>query len=159
MDVKVFLDTEFTDFVRPHLISIGMVASSGQDFYAEVPYPETECSEFVRETVIPLLGKIPGASRSRHALRPDILKWFEQIRRGEQRVEVCFDYQTDWDLLIDVLGYQVPPWCSSRKIAGNINEVLLQDFYQKNGVPQHHALHDASANRYAFQETEIPSSR
>jgi hypothetical protein len=54
--VKVFLDTEFTDFVRPRLISIGMAARSGQHFYAEVPYSDKECSEFVRKTVIPLLG-------------------------------------------------------------------------------------------------------
>ena len=29
------LDTEFTDFVRPGLISIALVAENGREFYAE----------------------------------------------------------------------------------------------------------------------------
>jgi hypothetical protein len=36
MPFKVFIDTEFTDFNDPHLISIGLVAESGEEFYAEV---------------------------------------------------------------------------------------------------------------------------
>lgn len=57
----VFIDTEFTDFVNPQLISIGMVADSGEEFYAEVPFSDDRCSEFVRETVIPLLNQYPNA--------------------------------------------------------------------------------------------------
>ena len=31
----IFLDTEFTNFVRPNLISIALVSEDGQEFYAE----------------------------------------------------------------------------------------------------------------------------
>ena len=31
----VFLDTEFTDFVRPDLISIALVSEDGREFYTE----------------------------------------------------------------------------------------------------------------------------
>jgi len=37
MPLKVFIDTEFTDFLDPQLISIGLVAQSGEKFYAELP--------------------------------------------------------------------------------------------------------------------------
>jgi hypothetical protein len=37
MPLKVFIDTEFTDFIDPYLISIGLVAATGDEFYAEVP--------------------------------------------------------------------------------------------------------------------------
>jgi hypothetical protein len=62
MPLKIFLDTEFTDFIDTHLISLGMAAESGEEFYAEVPYPSEACSDFVREAVIPLLGRIPDAA-------------------------------------------------------------------------------------------------
>jgi hypothetical protein len=151
MPLKIFIDTEFTDFIDCHLISLGMTAQSGEDFYAEVPYPEEACSEFVCETVIPLLGKIPHAACSPEDLRARILDWLEIVRKGEQ-VEICFDYQTDWDLFIDALEYQVPKWCSSRLVSRNINELLLYAFHKKHGLPEHHALYDAQANRYAFRE-------
>ena len=62
-----FLDTEFTDFVRPDLISIALVSEDGREFYAErTDYREDDCSDFVRETVLPLLGGVPDAAFSLH---------------------------------------------------------------------------------------------
>lgn len=151
MALKIFIDTEFTDFVDCHLISLGMAAGSGEDFYAEVPYPLEACSDFVRETVIPLLGNIPHAQCERPELRGRILDWLNLVRKGDE-VEVCFDYQTDWDLFIDALEYQVPGWCRSRLVARHINELFLYAFHKKHGLPEHHALYDAQANRYAFRE-------
>lgn len=52
--LNVFLDTEFSNFIETDLISIGMVAQTGEEFYAEVPYPDAACSPFVREVVVPL---------------------------------------------------------------------------------------------------------
>lgn len=60
--LKIFIDTEFTDFIDIHLISMGLVSEGGEEFYAEVPYPDVACSPFVREVVIPLLGTIPHSS-------------------------------------------------------------------------------------------------
>jgi hypothetical protein len=55
--MNIFLDTEFTDFYEPCLISMGLASEYGEDFYAEVPYPDHACSAFVREAVLPLLRK------------------------------------------------------------------------------------------------------
>jgi len=151
MPLKIFIDTEFTDFIDCHLISLGMAAESGDDFYAEVPYPDEACSEFVREAVVPLLGKIPHAECAFNDLRAKILHWLDLVRKDGD-VEICFDYQTDWDLFIDALDYQVPQWCGSRLVARNINELFLYAFHKKYGLPEHHALYDAQANRYAFRE-------
>jgi len=35
MTARVYLDTEFTKFARPQLISLALVAESGQEFYGE----------------------------------------------------------------------------------------------------------------------------
>lgn len=53
--LRVFLDTEFTDFFEPKLISLGLVAASGEECYVEVEFPISECSEFVRDVVILLM--------------------------------------------------------------------------------------------------------
>jgi hypothetical protein len=158
MALKVFVDTEFTDFIDIHLISIGMAAESGEEFYAEVPYPDVACSAFVWETVIPLLGCIPHSACSFDDLRIKIITWLEIIRRRDEDVEICFDYQTDWDLFSDALDYRIPPWCRGRMVGQNINELLRYEFHKQNALPEHHALYDALANRYAFRE-RIPRAR
>jgi hypothetical protein len=155
MPTKVFLDTEFTDFVDPHLISIGMAAESGEEFYAEVPYSEAGCSAFVREVVLPLLGRLPDAACSPDDLGTKIVAWLETI---DEEVEICVDYQTDWDLFVHALDYRVPPWCRQRMVAPDINESLCHEFHEKNKLPEHHALYDALANRYAFRESPKISS-
>lgn len=151
MGLKIFIDTEFTDFIDCHLISLGMAAESGEVFYAEVPYPEEACSPFVREAVIPLLGRIPDAQCPRDGLAPKILKWLESVKNNNKEVEICFDYQTDWDLFIDALDYQLPQHYSPRFSAAEIDEVMVYTFHRMNGLPKHHALYDAQANLYAFK--------
>jgi len=152
MTLRIFLDTEFTDFIRPHLISIGMVADSGEEFYAEIPYPESECSDFVRETVIPLLGRFSGAICSKEILSVRLRTWLELVRAQRDHIEICVDSQTDWDLLISALEYQVPKWCWQTFIGNSIDELVRCDFYRKNEFPEHYALYDARANRSAFIE-------
>jgi hypothetical protein len=147
----VFLDTEFTDFIDPYLISLGMAAEYGEDFYAEVPYPDHACSAFVRETVMPLLGKIPHSIFTSFNLRVEIIKWLEIVRRDKEDVFICVDYQTDWDLFCHALDYRIPSWCHCKTIDSEINGLLLHHFYSTTGLPEHHALYDAQANRYAYR--------
>ncbi len=149
---KIFIDTEFTDFLNCHLISLGMVAGTGEEFYVEVPYPDAACSAFVREAVIPLLGSIENAQCLFEDLRHRILSWLSLIRHGSEIFEICFDFQTDWDLFADAMDYRIPDWCRPRLIARNINELLRYSFHKKNNLPEHHALYDARANLYAFRE-------
>jgi len=148
----IFLDTEFTNFAHPSLISLGLVADSSEEFYAEVPYPDRECSAFVREAVIPLLGREPNAAMSKDDLYGQVFNWLKLVRSGDEEVDFCIDYQTDWDLFLNAMDYRLPIWCRMRMIAENLNELLRYEFYMKNGLPEHHALYDARAHRYAFRE-------
>lgn len=148
----VFLDTEFTDFLDPMLISIGLAADSGEEFYAEVPFTVAACSAFVREAVIPLLNQYPHAYCPVTDLGMRITAWLKIVKRNSEDVEICIDYQTDWDLFADALDNRVPPWCKPRHVGRNINELLRYAYHKKNGLPEHHALYDAQAARYAFRE-------
>lgn len=158
MSFNVFIDTEFTDFLNPQLISIGMVAQSGEEFYAELPYEVCECSEFVKAAVLPLLGYAPHAEMTKDDLYSKMTNWLKLVRPKDQEVFICYDYQTDWDLFYDVLDGRVPPWCKRRLVADRINELLRYEFHKKNNLPEHHALNDARANCYAFRELPPPST-
>jgi hypothetical protein len=147
--MNIFIDTEFTDLFDPVLISIGMVADSGAEFYAEVPYPEPQCTAFVREAVLPLLGRISGAYCSVFELRVNILTWLETVRRKDEEVHICADCRTDIDLFYDALDYRVPAWLCGALIGSSIDSRLSVEFFKQKGLPQHHALYDARANKYA----------
>ena len=147
----LFIDTEFTDLLSPVLISIGIVAQTGPEFYAEVPFVEDECSAFVRQIVLPLLGKEPNAACSKFELRSRILIWIETIRPPGEEVVICADNQVDIDLLCDALDYRLPGWMMFRLIGHDVDQALINRFFVEAGLPRHHALFDARASRYAYR--------
>src|SRR5450830_1654813 len=98
MKFNVFIDTEFTDFLDPQLISIGLVAETGEEFYAELPYDAKACSAFVKEAVLPLLGYAPDAEVTKDALYAKMTQWLRMVKLTGDDIEICYDYQTDWDL-------------------------------------------------------------
>jgi hypothetical protein len=53
----IFTDTELTDFIHGGLISIGLVAEDGREFYTECNEVDLSlCSDVVREALLPKLG-------------------------------------------------------------------------------------------------------
>lgn len=150
----VFLDTEFTDFVNPKLLSLALVGEDGREFYAErMDYDPTVCSDFVRDAVLPLFGRVPGTSCNSEQFTARVRDWFEQLR---EPVTVLFDYCADRDLLNRIAsGYPSadlgPPANVSQKIQLWENTVCDPIFVQaatgtySDQWPRHHALADARA--------------
>lgn len=147
----IFLDTEFTDFIDCELIAIGMVSEDGKhEFYAErTDYDTSTCSDFVREAVIPHLGKIPGAACSRSDLSQRLWSWFASL---PGQVQIATESTTDRDLLWDALGEGLPdnlepsvfdlrPWFE--EVSFN---TAVARYHEEPGRPWHHALHDAKAH-------------
>lgn len=148
----VFLDTEFTDFIRPGLISIALVTEDGQEFYAErTDYHQDACSEFVREVVLPLLGRVPGAACNRSELTKRLHEWFDQL---PEPATIIYDFEGDWLLLVDaILGraYRNQPTnfggklhLGSSSITHPVFERAQNNIYTPDWPP-HHALADARA--------------
>ncbi len=154
----IFIDTEFTDFLDIHLISLGLVSSTGEEFYAEVPYPDASCSPFVREVVIPLLGKIPGAAMSKSALKEALLHWLNRCHQLMTPLYICYDFQSDWDLFVDAVDNEIPAWCQPRFIGNQLCQSTRLHFYTKHSLPMHHALYDARANSEAYMDDASPDS-
>lgn len=151
----VFLDTEFTDFIDCELISIGMVSEDGtHEFYAErTDYPDDWCSDFVREAVLPHLGKIPGSGCGREELRRRLWNWFATL---PPHVQIATESAHDRDLLWDAFGEGLPANLDPAVLdlrplidTAVFNEAVCR-YHAVPGQPWHHAMHDARANRLGW---------
>ena len=150
----VFLDTEFTDFKSPDLLSLALVSEDGREFYCErTDYSLEDCSVFVRETVLPLFGRVSGAVCTSQQLTQRLRDWF---RRLPETATLIYDYSGDIDLFIMVasgcptmdLGQPVN---IGQKIQLDENTICDPIFSQGLNFtftrewPPHHALADARA--------------
>ena len=153
----VFLDTEFTCFERPTLMSLALVAEDNREFYAEcTDYPREECSDFVVNEVLPLFGRIDGAGNDRVTLSTRLRTWFAAL--PETATVVC-DFEGDWRLLLDALDalhfVALPANLEGKLILGNsiISDPIFEDSLSRTFTidwPPHHALADARALRNGY---------
>lgn len=153
----IFLDTEFTKLERPDLISLALVAENGCEFYAErTDYDPRQCSEFVREHVLPLLGRVEGAGCSRMDLTHRLRDWVAQF---SEPATFVFDSPKDWHLLaVAILGRpkKTPPgdfgkqkFLDSSVFSHALFEKASSSTYTPE-LPEHHALADARALRAGY---------
>jgi hypothetical protein len=95
----IFVDTEFTAFHNPQLISMGCVRLNEQfelaeRFYVEAQFDERCASHWVCEYVIPKLTmfRLPAPNCARR-----LADWLKKLPHSESIV--CFDFQYDWDFV------------------------------------------------------------
>lgn len=150
--IKVFIDTEFTNFFVPALISIGLVADTGEETYFEVDYEYADCSDFVRETVIPLLSSGPYMKFKKDDLHKALYSWFQIIKSPGQTVEICYDAEIDWLLFSQLFDMHLASWIVPLNIEYQVSTLLQYDYYKKNLIPEHHALNDARAIAFAYRK-------
>jgi hypothetical protein len=150
MSLRIFIDTEFTDFVDMDLISIALVADDGRQFYGErSDFNFKHCNEFVQTTVLPQLGNIPGCVYSSRELTSALRQWLAQFETLDP--VLCFDYSGDWALLYHSLDGDVPAWLRSCNINAQIDPERVKQYLDESGLTSHHALTDALANQFGFR--------
>lgn len=158
--MKIFLDTEFTDFDDCDLISIGLVDEAGRDFYAELTdFRQDACNDFVKQIVLPLLGKHKNTVKgNRLQVAYKLAEWLEHYK-NEPEVIICFDYNTDWLLMsnmLNLLDNDAPKFLVTKNIWGDVDKMALDYFwleYDAFNWKPHMALWDAYGNRYAYRGT------
>lgn len=154
--MRVYVDTEFTDFIDCDLISIGLVASDGREFYGErSDYDQASCSEFVRAAVLSQLGQHPGRVFSRDALREALFTWLDQFAAEPERT-LCFDHGGDWELLCDLLDGPPAGW-QAIHVRAQLDFERMERYYRTH-PGRHHALVDARANCYAMEDADASGS-
>ena len=153
--MRLFLDTEFTDFTDPEMISIGIVDENGREFYAEsTSFRREACSEFVVETILPLLGQSNSIVGTQQHIAGQLERWLEQYR--DVGAVICVDYYTDWYLFQGLLS-QLPvrgnfDFITQENIWPNLDGRSILQWWEDTQLPQHHALYDAHANRHGYTE-------
>lgn len=150
--MRLFLDTEFTDFIDPEMISIGIVSEDGREFYAECnDFDRRKCSDFVKMAVLPLLGMEPAIVGTEEEIGVLLRAWLKQF----DQIQVCVDYSVDFELfrylVRDPFTLEIPQSCHGCNIWNEISEDDIERYWEVNGRNAHHALHDARANRFAFE--------
>ena len=163
--MQVFFDTEFTMLEKknghPYLISIGCVAQDGREFYAELSdtWHEGLCSDFVVETVLPLLQG--GEYRMTEAVLAERLKdWIENLTL--KQVILRSDAPgIDWPWVEQLFQYYGCWPKNLRRTCGTIYfeqyhqqhryNAGLENFWNDNIDRQHHALVDARSLLFAWK--------
>jgi 3' exoribonuclease, RNase T-like len=159
MTMGVFFDTEFTQFVGSRLISIGCVSDDGRAFYAELSdtYQQSDCSNFVIETVLPLLAG--GECKMMEAQLVVRLKaWVEQF--GDEVVLRSDSPFHDWPFVEYLFSFYGMWPTNLRRKCGHVHfrqprhqqryEEKLRVYWQTHSARQHHALVDAMSLRFAW---------
>ena len=135
---RAYLDTEFTD-LNPYtykLISLALVVPGGPEFYVELTdhWVEDDCSDFVREIVLPQL-ELNAHGRTTDQARTELLEFLRKLGP----VEIVSDaVMWDWPLLLWLAGAAgLPDGVTAGRISSDI------EFEDLGYEPPHHALQDA----------------
>lgn len=164
--INVFFDCEFTKLQLPldpepnELISIGCISEDGKRFYAENScYQVEHCSEFVIETVLPLLEG--GNHLMHYSMIAKTLRLYIESFNG--LVKMCSDAcYCDWphvEHLFETYGW--PENLVRSPVALTFPSTIQQTCFSavvedafksfKPALRRHHALDDAVANKFAFE--------
>ncbi|SDP81876.1 protein of unknown function [Ralstonia sp. 25mfcol4.1] len=145
---RYFIDTEFSDFRAPEVLSIAIVGESGVEFYGErTDYSEARCSDFVRAVVVPQFGRFEGRAMILGRLRQELRDWVAAIPAASKPV-LCYDHAVDLAMLRSLLSERLPDGWAFEDISGQLDVDRRAAYFLRYGG-EHHALHDARANAYA----------
>ena len=173
---KVFFDTEFTGLHQnTTLISIGLIAETGESFYAELnDFDKTQLNDWLQDNVInnlKLQTSRPQISRyNKHTkqqtyfgdtemLKSELTNWFAQFEQTEIWSD-CLSY--DWVLFNQIFGhafnipknvYYIPfDICTLFKIKGIDPDINREEFANmKDGGQKHNALWDAKVIKRCYE--------
>jgi len=156
--MRIFFDTEFTGLSsEPRLLSVGLVAESGEELYVVFTngWTEANCSYWVINNILPLFGN--GERLTRRDAVERIIDWLSSFE-----IQPTLLGETTWDTLllselmdeynvtadrfrVEVLEY-------SGKDQANFFEAEKRAYFESYQLTPHHALADAYAFRAAWHK-------
>lgn len=165
MPISVFIDTEFTDFRDPVLLSLGAVTEDGRELYVELDLSTPEgaaaqraMSNFVHDTVVPQFRLHPQAHPTQESMGHALANWLLGL---SARITLVYDFKTDLHLLVHSLKlakrwaeltpqlempvfYRGMTDCAESAMEASLRQSEEQALFR------HHALADARAMRSAY---------
>lgn len=175
---KVFFDTEFTGLHQnTTLISIGLVAETGESFYAELTdFNKQQVTKWLSDNVLNnlLLDDMPNVlinrlikinkyisfiSGCKESVEKELRDWLSQFEEVEMWSD-CLNY--DWTLFRDLMQEQLPKnvsyipldICTLFWQKGIDPDISRVEFAEMDGEQQHNALFDAFVIKKCFEKLE-----
>ncbi|HYH39943.1 MAG TPA: 3'-5' exoribonuclease [Azospirillum sp.] len=150
--MKIWFDTEFIEDGKTiELISIGMVAEDGREYYAEVAECDhSRACDWVRENV---LAHLTGETRTRAQIAQDIVAFV-----GEKPEIWAYYADYDWVALCQLFGRMIdlpkgwPMYCRDLK---QVADEMGRKLPKQEGT-EHHALADARWTKLAWDSLKAP---
>lgn len=126
--VMVFYDCEFTDISSASsLLSIGLVAAdSDAELYIEIADVDVSgSSDFVKEVVMPLLGRHTPEILTRVTAAARIETWLDTLRDGDRQrqIQMIADSSYDWDHFLALFPVRSPlesAWAAEFNLVGRM---------------------------------------
>lgn len=157
--MRYFFDTEFIEDGKTiDLLSIGIVAEDGREFYLENSEADwSKANEWVRDNVLPHLKRDdrdwPGVSVSRTDIAQAIQRFCDPSDYGKPEFWAYFaDY--DWVVFCQLFGRMIdlpkgfPMYCRDLKqVADMLGDIRLP----KQDHSEHDALADARWNKQSWE--------
>lgn len=125
-------------------------------------YPREDCSDFVRNVVVPFMERLDGAGIDRAALRRRLPTWFDA---RPEPTKTVYDFDADWCLLLDALDVlhhdALPLNLEGKLILGNsiISDPVFENAFNRTYAvdwPPLNALADARALRNGYKAWKVP---
>jgi hypothetical protein len=162
--MRYYLDTEFSEIgpLYPiELISIGIVAEDGREYYSEAVFSTSRVNEWVKQNVIPHLSGQPGKSLGTIAAE---IKAFIPPKVGDDPAYMIPEFwgyfaDYDWVVFCQIFGTMMdlpkgyPMLCYDLKQLAMHQGVPRRAFPQQEGQ-EHNALEDARWNKKVYDFLE-----
>lgn len=158
--MRIFFDTEFTGlYQNTSLISIGIVAEDGREFYAEISdFNNRYISQWVRDNV---LNHLTGKNVIKHSeLKDKLVRWLEPYEEVEVWSD-CLAY--DWVLFCQIWGgaKHIPPKVSyipfdictlmlTKSVDPDVDRETFVGAEKYRKARKHNAMHDARVIRDCY---------
>lgn len=149
--MRYWFDTEFDERGRViHLVSIGIVAEDGREYYAvNADYDEKLANPWLQENVLPFLAEQPRQPRAQ--IREEVLAFFTP---APTEIWAYFG-EYDWVVLRQLMGHMIDwpaNWpLSHRNLAQWRDQLGVTELPVQDETGLHHALEDARWCRAAWQ--------
>jgi hypothetical protein len=162
MNMKVFIDAEFTSLKAEDLLSIGLVADDGRECYVVLAVEHRRVNAFVLEGVVPQLGLMPVRAATRQDLGRIVGEWL--LALGQPSIDVVYDFHADFEWLEDALrsaglwtrlsGVLLPhkvAYLARQRYSDETMDTSWTASSRANAIARHHALADARALRAGYE--------
>ena len=163
--MRIYFDTEFTQFRDGQLLSAGFVSDDDRFLYVEVDEPARRrtASDFCHQYVLPQFGLFPGCSVGLEVNAAQrIAEWLLSFGTP---LTLSYDYKLDWQHLESAvsaagLWAAVAPRVRSHNIASDANQdsslAAQESYFTGHSLPgRHHALIDAYALRERWRHYQL----